>query len=109
MILCIKTADGKLVRLAEKVQTRKDLAEMYGSTFTLDGKSDYTYHVKDVYAAPSTDTTVGWGIFAIFFTGVATKSAIASIISSFVVMAFAKVYFWLDKRAVKHFNNSNWF
>lgn len=109
MIICFKRADGKEARIHEVAQTRKDLAEMYGSTFSLGEDPAVTYHVKDVYAVPSTDNTVGWGILAILFSAVATKNAWISIACSFVVMALAKTYFWLDKRAVKKFNESNWY
>ena len=107
MILCVKASSGRSIKLGATAQTRNDLAQMQGSsTFSVEGHEGL-FHVKDVYAIPSIDTTFGMFILAFFFSLVATKSMPVSAIASVAVALFTKIYFVLDKRAVKHFNESN--
>jgi len=109
MLLYIKTNSGKDIELRiSSVQTRKCMADIHGATFEI-GDSDNTYHVKDVYAKPSPDTTYGMGLLAFLFSAFATKNFIVSAIFTFSVLVFTKIYFILDKKAVKKFNESNWF
>lgn len=108
MILYVKNNQGKDFRLAiSGVQTRKDMAEMHGATFSI-GPSDTTYHVCDVYAKESPDSTYGMGVLAIIFSILFTKDAIIAITFTFMIMAFTKLYFWFDKRAVRKFNESTY-
>jgi hypothetical protein len=48
------------------------------------------------------------GVLAIIFSALFTKDAIIAITFTFAIMAFTKLYFWLDKRAVRKFNESTY-
>lgn len=108
MKLYVVNKAGKEVEIGPVMSSRPEMFETIGETFTLDG-SDYLYHVHEVYAKPSPNTTIGASIlFSLFFLLV-TGQIFAAAGIFIIVFIVGKIYFHMDKKAVEHFNNSKTF
>jgi hypothetical protein len=108
MTLHIKNIRGNEVQIEPVRSTKQELIAEHGETFTLDG-SDYLYHVHEVYAKKSPDTSFAAGLMMALFVLLITREPLA-ILSSFVmIFLIGKIYFYIDKKAVETFNNSKTF
>lgn len=108
MILCIKNQRGKEVKLNPVLSTKQDLIEQHGETFTLPG-SDFLYHVHEVYAKPSPDTSVMMALLMAFFSFLFARDWNVSFVSMLIAYFISKIYFYFDQKAVNKFNNSKTF
>lgn len=105
MKLFVKNMNGKEVQITPTLSTRQEIKEMAGAMFPLGG-TDYYYHVHEVYAKPDADTSFMAAIIVATMCFMVTLSIKLTLLAAVPIYLIGKIYFYYDKKAVQHFNES---